>query len=126
MERISIAELSKEKAIELHRQMWSDMAKVNPKGEVERHKFKETWCKEHIIENVYNHCFLCEYSFRGNDYDEDCSKCPLVWSEFFDDDMMFKCENSVIDWGTAPIEKILNLPENKNVANETFIMEKGE
>ena len=43
--------LTKEKAVELHRQMWTDMQRElgNCPTEYQRVKYKEKWCKEHNI-----------------------------------------------------------------------------
>ena len=100
--------LTKEKAIELHRQMWTDMQRElgNCPTRYQRAKYKEKWCKEHYPDyNIAGNCFLCEYTFRG--LNTDCKKCPIVWSHNY-------CgyNNCYLE---APISEILELPERKTL-----------
>ena len=52
--------LTKERALELHRQMWTDMQTElgdRPLPKV-RTKFKKDWCEAHGFEDVDCHCFF--------------------------------------------------------------------
>jgi hypothetical protein len=109
--------LTKEKALELHRQMWTDMQKefgdkLSPRNK--RH-FKDKWCEEHFPgEDITHSCFLCEYTcqFTGDGF-EDCSRCPIVWPcEPSDDIEDYFCEES--GYTSMPISKLLSLPERED------------
>jgi len=70
--------LSKEEALRLHRQMWSDMQKELgdcPRDE-ERVAFKKHWCESHGY-NVRHNCFLCEYDYQFGGFG--CRNCPIKW-----------------------------------------------
>lgn len=112
-------ELTKERALELHRQMWSDMQKVfgDKPSWIQRINYKREWIKDHCPElakdkNDYvyeeiirNNCFLCEYA--GEEF-EDCV-CPIEWPRG-------KCEHYIEDeddWRYMPISKLLALPERE-------------
>ena len=98
--------LTREDALNLHRQMWSDMQKKlgdNP-SEGARVKFKQQWCKEHFPgECVATNCFLCEYVF--NNLDCSCSACLIDWP--------YKTCYGQDYYYAAPISEILALPERK-------------
>lgn len=100
--------LTKDKAIELHRQMWTDMQRElgNCPTAYQRVKYKEKWCEEHYPDyDIVSNCFLCEYTFHVLRFG--CKKCPIVWSHNhcgFDDYYL-----------EAPISKILELPERKTL-----------
>ena len=116
-------ELTKEKALELHRQMWTEMQKMfgDKPSAMKRVTFKDKWCEEHFPGVEIRHsCFFCEYTrqFSGCG-EEDCSKCPVVWpcepSDGIDD---YFCEGkALIDeengYRFIPISKILALPERE-------------
>lgn len=116
-------ELTKEKALELHRQMWTEMQKHlgdNPSAR-DRLIFKDAWCGEHFPhEEVAHSCFLCEYTRRhSEDEYEDCSLCPVVWpcepSYGKEDYFCEGLENLDTENGYRymPISKILSLPERE-------------
>jgi len=71
--------LSKEEALRLHREMWSDMQKELgdcPSGE-KRIAFKKHWCESHGYNVRYN-CFLCEYNYQVSIFS--CrNNCPIKW-----------------------------------------------
>lgn len=72
--------LTREQAIELHRDMWNWIADEVEKIKkvVDIWKYKENYCKANGYIRVKHFCFLCEYT-RG-----ECSLCPLDWeSEAF-------------------------------------------
>ena len=98
--------LTREEALRLHRQMWTDMQKElgdKPNGG-ERVLFKENWCDEHFPdEYIKSDCFLCEYN-RNVD-DDRCKYCLIVWP-------YGECINHQYYYNT-PISEILALPERK-------------
>lgn len=95
--------LTREGALELHRQMWSDMQKTigdNPMPWKRVH-FKENWINEHFPNaEISNNCFLCEYV--GNE-DLSCCNCPIKWPNGY-------CGNYYL---VESISKILALPERE-------------
>lgn len=102
--------LTKEKALELHRQMWTDMRSDlgnNPTGG-ERVDYKIDWCKTHFPdESIENSCFLCEYNKNKGKF---CSSCPVKWP------IEIKGYNYCTDndyYYKAPISEILALPERE-------------
>ena len=116
-------ELTKEKTLELHRQMWSDMRDElgdNPSFD-ERFEFKRDWVKEHFpSETVIHYCFLCEYAIgkegvHTNVCSAVCAYCPLKWTAKY---VRNTCEGysaldatPACDWRFSPISDILALPE---------------
>jgi len=112
-------DLTREEAIKLHRQMWTDMQ--NDLGDCPdakaREGYKVNWCCEHGFENVKNGCFLCEYS-----HDMPltfCYHCPVKWPTWSG-----TCFTGFLEDGTrlkdcyylaAPISEILALPEREDV-----------
>ena len=107
--------LSKEEALRLHREMWSDMQKElgDCPSAFKRELFKEEWCDKHFPNTYISHCcFLCEYAI-------DCDHCPINWSSL----NFFKTNRCYADYRgtlsiyerriflTAPISEILALPE---------------
>ena len=99
-------ELTREKALELHRQMWSDMQKefVDCPTYEQRKVFKARWCLEHTPETrVYAYCYLCEYM---NQIGDGCSNCPINWGEG-------TCVGDKVNYHRSPISEILALPERK-------------
>lgn len=98
-------ELTREKALELHRQMWSDMQKDfgdTPSLNI-RNLYKKHWCEMHGFEDIANYCFLCEYvkNFALN-----CNCCPIKWPAVF-------CGYGDTSYRFSPISKILALPERE-------------
>lgn len=117
-------ELTKEKALELHRKMWSDMQAElgdNPSFD-ERWEFKRDWVAEHFpSETVENDCFLCEYAIHAEGISTGvcgavCTYCPLKWTAKHV--IRNTCEGySALnatpncDWRFSSISDILALPE---------------
>lgn len=109
---------TREEALRLHRQMWSDMQKElgDCPDLLGRLCFKRKWVKKHGYDHITNNCFLCEYAIK-------CDYCPIDWSKLTPntDSMDFGfCTYKVIGkygheevWGLEPISKILALPERK-------------
>ena len=129
--------LTREKALNLHRQMWIDMLLKlgnNPDG-LARTMFKRDWLQAHGYEDVECNCFLCEYDFQQRRLGEDfCEFCPIDWSPLSageEDDLLSlpgeeaaSCGDRYIHsnpdsylsiWRSAPISEILNLPEKEGV-----------
>ena len=104
--------LTKEKALELHRQMWSDMQRElgNCPTGYQRVKYKEKWCKEHYPNyDIDGNCFLCEYTSHTLSFvlTLDCKKCPIAWPHNY-------CKHNNY-YLTAPISEILELSERKTL-----------
>lgn len=74
--------LTRQRALKLHRQMWTDMQKElgdNPKGG-ERVIFKDEWCEKHFPnESIESSCFLCEYANFGAHSCRRGQNCLVVW-----------------------------------------------
>ena len=108
-------DLTREKALTLFREMWSDMRNElgdNPDYD-QRIDFKEKWVKEKFpYKRVRHYCFLCEYVKR-KDMDS-CKRCPIDWGKdgIYENACEKLCEPGV-DWRKSPISEILALPERK-------------
>ena len=115
--------LSKEKALELHRKMWSAMREKfgDCPSAIKRELFKEEWCDKHFPNKYILHCcFLCEYAMDG--CKNGCNNCPIDWSSLsaYQLDTCYAKYKGVVDsvpdvaiFCAAPISKILALPERK-------------
>ena len=107
-------ELTRERALELHRQMWSDMQKElgdNAYG-VDRIFYKEEWCEKHFPnERIANDCFLCEYAQENKK--RNCNICPIKWATENNEDAttVYCCYDDY--YYHAPISEILALPERE-------------
>ena len=114
--------LTREEALRLHRQMWTDMQKeLGETGSGEetttsraRNEFKRKWCESYfpgtpILEN----CILCEYAkqerIKHGYHDHRCYYCPINWGY----KNWFGCESNDVVWNRSPISEILALPERK-------------
>ena len=104
-------DLTREEALKLHREMWSDMQKKlgdNPSHD-QRVDYKEKWVNEKFPhERVRHDCFLCEYVAN---YERGlCDRCPIDWGEY-------GCQKHPfikgVDWRYSRIRRILALPERK-------------
>ena len=96
--------LTRERALELHRKMWSDMRDILGDDPIpwKRINFKDAWINEHFPNaEICNNCFLCEYVENEN---LGCCRCPIEWPGAF-------CGNYYL---TEPISKILALPEGED------------
>ena len=94
--------LTREEAIRLHREMWSDMQAQlgNNPSMFDRMDFKARWCIKHFpTVEILNACFLCEYLARNSD--GCCEHCLIEWPDG-------RCTSIYL---TAPISEILALPE---------------
>lgn len=136
---MDIKKLSREDALKLHREMWSDMQRDlgNTPGESARLDYKSEWCDKKFPDyNVAFDCFLCEYADQkifeaeqgwydpGYDPESRCEFCPIDWRELsawaYEDGEVCKCFHRYIDgdlddeiYRSAPISEILALPERK-------------
>ena len=113
-------ELTREKALELHYQMWGDMQ--NDLGDnplpVLRAKYKAGWILKHFPgQKVLYNCFLCEFVGRSYYGTTKCWNCPINWDSLAVDNKGY-CFEEYIGGGDegsiyldAPISEILALPE---------------
>lgn len=119
-------ELTDKKALELHRQMFSDMQKYfgnNPPPDV-RLAFKKRWCEVHVPDmSIRNYCFLCQYATeeyaRRGEYINMCfTCCPIDWKKAGLTDC---CDEKMGGefYHYAPLDKIINLPEREGVQDVT-------
>lgn len=101
-------DLTREQALELHREMWTDMQEEL--GDCpdfgDRMRYKNRWCKKRFPkEEVNSDCFLCEYALQtvGG-----CIDCLINWGAT-------TCQKHYseggVDWRYSPISEILALPE---------------
>ena len=105
-------ELTREQAVQLHRQMWSDMQRElgDCPHYIDRCNYKHKWCDAHFPgEFIDNHCFLCEYvRYMRLDKDIECTYvCPIKWK--YGNCMAGDKDN----WENMPISELLNLPERE-------------
>ena len=73
--------ITREEALRLHREMWTDMQKElgdNPTPK-QRFAFKKVWLDAHGYSDVNCFCFLCEYAGYDGVIGR-CNKCPIDWS----------------------------------------------
>lgn len=98
--------LTKEEALRLHRQMWTDMqiALGNNPSARDRGIYKQKWCTENFPnKKIINDCFLCEYAVR-RDETAPCYYCPIDWGSG-------GCVTGNVSYDRSPISEILALPE---------------
>ncbi len=106
--------LTREQALKLHRQMWTDMQKElgdNP-SHGERERFKESWRKEHLGFKIENNCVLCEFTHQLpiKWHEINCYECPIDWKSSRN---WIACEGDGVCWYYSPISEILALPERE-------------
>ena len=121
-------QLTREQALEYHRQMWTDMQKDlgdEPSATI-RDDFKHAWCGNHFPnEQIANDCFLCEFLSKNDPHQFywDCGAgCLLKWGQddvgnpitCYDDDGD-KDDVSGTHYRLSPISEILALPEREDV-----------
>lgn len=123
--------LTREEALRLHRQMWTDMQKKlgdNASPE-DREKFKSRWCKKHFPDYaIKNDCFLCDYANHNSCETKYClERCPIDWQslkkygwETNDCCAIYEGHDGADDdiyneiYFAAPISEILALPEKRD------------
>ena len=106
--------LTREQALEYHRQMWRDMQKDlgdRPYWD-DRMSYKLKWCEEHFPqESIWGSCFLCEYASQTKG---SCKGCLIDWGG-----CGVCCQKPFdgrgIDWRTSAISEILALPEKEKI-----------
>ena len=110
--------LTKQQALTLHRQMWSDMQRDLGDCPTARQRinYKDTWCAEHLPDDpIQESCFLCEYADQHiKDFDKPCEECPIIWPNENEVDKYFCCngrENG--RYYIMSISELLALPERK-------------
>lgn len=103
--------LTREKALNLHRQMWTDMQEKlgdNPSYN-DRENFKSEWIFKHFPkEHICNNCFLCEFC-------KDCTngeECIIDWG-FNASTNSYGCIRGKTSYETSPISEILALPKRE-------------
>ena len=117
-------DLTREEAVRLFHEQWSDMQKELGDRPTAAHRsmFKEDWCKKHKPRDVvYNDCFLCDYvkhtaRKRGmSTLFLDCRLCPIVWPTHDGKCYCNRRADGTRIWNEyymiAPISEILALPE---------------
>ena len=130
---MDIRKLSREDALKLHNEMWSDMQSDlgdNPSDRA-RNDYKSEWCdKKFPNYNVAFNCFLCEYAEQRQracgeyEHYDRCEFCPIDWRELsrykYADGEVCKCHHPYINgywsstiYNNAPISDLLALPERK-------------
>ena len=122
--------LTRERALELHRQMWADMRKAfgNNPSRTARSDYKRYWLRKHFpelaeiddYELIRNNCFLCEYA--GDDYG--ACECLIDWP-------CGRCEDGdenedERNWSYMPISELLALPERGDEADEEIEKEPAD
>lgn len=119
--------LTKKEAVDLFRQMWTDMqTELGDCPEFEdRLRFKAIWCFRLFPNDYISHsCPLCEYAEQrrnklGPARNMICDFCPIEWP-FDPIDGGVNCcmdDDGVINYIDSPISEILALPE-REVPNE--------
>lgn len=114
-------ELTREQALKLHRQMWTDMQHDLGDCPMKRQRFnyKDEWTYEHFPdESIQYSCFLCEYADQHiKDSDGLCEECPIIWpneNEASDDSGYFCCSGRESGrYYNMPISQLLALPERE-------------
>ena len=131
-----IKNLTKEQALQLHKEMWLEMAEspyvvkdgfekdVAPSfitsESMARNIFKRDYMEERGLE-VLNNCFLCEYALQQSEFGDDyCKHCPANWcgteQKCLNPSYMCECgECNEIDWRYSNVLKIANIkPREEN------------
>ena len=127
---MDINNLTREEALKLHYEMWSDMQRDlgnNPGGDVREH-YKSEWCDERFPDYIVAYdCFLCEYGEQQSRKKfgisgRRCQFCPIDWSDLIAGSesvlqstcfRRYKGRANTYIYEDAPISEILALPERK-------------
>lgn len=74
-------ELTRERAIELHREMWHRIADTCERSHIIPWKYDTIRDMGIDPETVLWHCFLCHFAYERayRVMEERCRRCPLVW-----------------------------------------------
>ena len=106
-------QLTREKALELHRQMWADMQRDlgdEPSPE-QRNRYKAEWCRKHFPRDIILcNCFLCAYDGESHCWNYGDCECLIKWPRG-------RCEDGSCkdDWRYMPISTLLALPEREEI-----------
>jgi hypothetical protein len=110
-------ELTKEMAVQLHREMWQfikdyiEVSCVNDRV-WSRTKAKMKFVDSHGFSDVASYCFACEYG-KQQSGEERCNSCPFDWGDNTAE--YCYCETAGnIDWRTSPIDDIINVKVRDN------------
>lgn len=103
-------ELTRERALELHRKMWTNMQRDlgNDPSVLQREKYKRQFCEKYFPkQNIRDNCFLCEYVETIAPNFIDCKYCPIKW----DYNYCFEGGGMKKSYRNIPISELLALPE---------------
>lgn len=116
--------LTREEALEFHRQMWTDMQKAlgdNPFPN-ERFAFMHKWIENHFPHGtrVLYDCFLCEYGRQKCNTLFPCAYCPIAWNPYCgsagcNPGKYYVDFYGLKDYRFTPISRILALLEREDV-----------
>ena len=114
--------LTKEEAVRLFHEQWSDMQKElgdRPDPDL-RQEFKSKWCRAHFPEeSIAFGCFLCVYAEQASpSYIGRCYQCPIAWPLNYDGKPDC-CNHIRMNYLLSPISEILALPVREEVPNDT-------
>lgn len=104
--------LTKEEAVRLFHEQWSDMQKElgDCPDAITRRFFKYKWCVSHFPgEYIDSSCFLCEYDrqvSKNRHEDSLCRYCPIAWPS----GTCFGYGPNGINFKRSKISEILALP----------------
>lgn len=98
--------LTREEALRKHREMWEAMREaLGDKPSLRaRNMFKIEWCMQHEKDEIFCHCYLCQYT---HEHGIGCGDCPIDWGGGDN------CVGGHVDYGYSPLSEILVLPERK-------------
>lgn len=109
-------DLTRERALELHRQMWTDMQRDlgDCPNTLERERYKRQWCQEYFPnESIRDNCFLCEYAEKMTFLGVNCDYCPIEW----DCNYCFEGGGMKKSYRNMPISELLALSEREEKEN---------
>lgn len=132
-----IENLTKEQALQLHKEMWLAMAEDPSvvKGGFEkdiahfyitsesmaRSVFKRRYMEERGLE-VLNNCFLCEYALQQSEFEDNyCKHCPANWCGTeplcLNPNYMCECDTKCneLDWRYSNIIDIANIKQREEM-----------
>lgn len=119
-------QLTKERAITLHRRMWRWIGLKTLREK--RCVRKEEWFERFGLKTIYNDCYCCEYARQFFPYSDwrntRCFYCPIDWggescinNECGDGNGLFNLWEATGDWQEAGklALQIAELPERKEI-----------
>ena len=114
--------LTKEEAISLFRQMWTDMQTElgDDPNHIDRRAYKQVWCHKHFPnESIMSNCPLCEYAYQrhvaAGEKGLGCRFCPIGWPSrpFSYGVVIPDCQGPQMHYLFNRISEILALPERE-------------